>query len=396
MRRALAIVAGAAVLLAGCKAIPLNDDPTWPRQEAHVSHPAIYEVSWWTPLVKVGLLEFKPLEPATPAVDPDTERVIVTTRDGVIRCLSPVDGHLEWEKKTNNRFHAGAGISGGVAYVPGGDGVLYALRVLSGEEVWTYDAKEELVTTPTIADGLVLVTSQNDTVFAVDELTGQWKWQYRRDAPAGFTIRGAARPTVANGLVYTGFADGTVVALGLEDGVQRWEHKVSVTGTQFLDVDTSPIVANGHVYVASYADGVAALDAKSGDLEWTSPKLGITSMVLKGRTLFCTGDGRLSAIETGQGRLLWSLDLSDKDKKGKGSNAGVSLTVARGYVVVPTATSLAFVDASAGKVRAMWNPGRGVTAAPRAFASSRNGSRLYVLSNLGSVFALQLTGTGGG
>ncbi|MEW6430373.1 MAG: PQQ-binding-like beta-propeller repeat protein [Myxococcota bacterium] len=395
MRQLVAIVASLA-LVAGCKAIPLNDDPTVPRREAHVSAPAIYEVSWWTPLVKIGLLEFKPLEPAAPAVDPDTERVIVSTRDGFVRCLSPVDGHVEWEKKTPNRFSAGAAISGGVAYVPGGDGTLYALRVLSGEEAWTYDAKEELVTTPTVAEGLVLVASQNDTLFAVDEASGAWKWQYRRDTPSGFTIRGASRPAVADGLVYAGFADGTVVALGLDDGVQRWERKVSVTGTQFHDVDTQPIVADGHVFVASYADGIVALDAKSGDLEWTSAKLGITSMVLKGRTLFCVGDGKLSAVETSQGRLLWSLDLSDKDKKGRGANAGVSLTVARGYVVVPTSTSLAFVDASAGRVRAMWNPGRGVTAAPTAFASSRNGARLYVLSNLGSVFALQLTGTGGG
>lgn len=367
-----------------------------PRKEAHVSYPAIYEVSWWTPLVKVGLLEHKPLEPASPAVDPDTERIIVTTRDGFIRCLSPEDGHIEWQKKTANRFYAGATVVAGVAYVPGGDGVLYALRAVSGEEVWKYEAKEELVTAPTVSDGLVLVTSQADTVFAVDEATGAWKWQYRRDMPPGFSVRGAARPTVADGLVYTGFADGTLVALGADDGVPRWERKLSVSGaTQFLDVDTQPIVADGHVYAASYAGGVVSVDAKTGTLEWVSPKLGVTAMALRGRTLFCTGDGKLSAVETGQGRVLWTLDLSDKNNKGRGANAGVSLTFARGYVVVPTATSLAFVDASAGRVRAMWNPGRGVTAAPAAFASSRNGARLYVVSNLGSLFALQLTGTGG-
>jgi outer membrane protein assembly factor BamB len=393
MIRLLPLIASVALL--GCKAIPLNDDPTQPRIEAHVSYPSIYEVSWWQPLVKVGLLEYRPFEPATPAVDPDTERVVVDTRDGFIRCLSPVDGHVEWKRKTANRFHAGPSISSGVVYVPGGDGVLYALRVLTGEEVWTYDAKEELVTTPTIAEGVVVVSSQNDTVFAVDEATGTWKWQYRRDLPSGFTIRGAARPTVAEGLVYTGFADGTVVALGLEDGVPRWERKVSATGTQFLDVDTQPIVADGHVYVASYADGVLALDAKTGDLEWTSAKLGITAMKLRGRTLFCTGDGKLSALETGQGRLLWSLDLSDKNSKGKGANAGMSLTLARGYVVVPTSTALAFVDPAEGQVRSMWNPGRGVTAAPAAFASSHHGARLYVLTNLGSVFALRMTGSGG-
>ncbi|MEW5737392.1 MAG: PQQ-binding-like beta-propeller repeat protein [Myxococcota bacterium] len=395
MRRLFAILA-CGVALGGCKAIPLNEDPTVPRRQAHVSYPAIYEVSWWTSLVKVGLLEHKPLEPASPAVDPDTERIIVTTRDGFIRCLSPEDGHVEWQKKTPNRFRAGATVSSGVAFVAGGDGVLYALRVLSGDEVWKYDAKEELVTAPTVADGVVVVTSQADTVYAVDEATGVWKWQYRRDTPSGFSVRGAARPTVADGLVFTGFADGTLVALGLDDGVPRWERKISVTGgTQFLDVDTQPIVADGRVFVASYADGVAAVDAKTGDLEWTSAKLGVTAMVLRGRTLFCVGDGTLSAVETGQGRVLWTLDLSDKNNKGKGANAGVSLTVARGYVVVPTATSLAFVDASAGRVRAMWNPGRGVMAAPTAFASGKHGARLYVLSNLGSVFALQLSGTGG-
>lgn len=395
MRRLLAIVSCAAVL-AGCKAIPLNEDPTVPRRQAHVSYPAIYEVSWWTPLVKVGLLEHKPLEPASPAVDPDTERIIVTTRDGFIRCLSPDDGHVEWQKKTSNRFHAGATVSSGVAFVPGGDGVLYALRVLSGDEVWKYDAKEELVTSPSVGEGVVVVTSQADTVFAVDEATGAWKWQYRRDTPPGFSVRGAARPTIADGLVYAGFADGTLVALGLNDGVQRWERKISVTGgTQFLDVDTQPLVADGRVYVASYADGVASVDAKTGELDWVSAKLGVTAMVLRGRTLFCVGDGSLSAIETGQGRVLWTLDLSDKNNKGKGANAGVSLAVARGYVVVPTATALAFVDASAGRVRAMWNPGRGVMAAPTAFTSGKHGARLYVLSNLGSVFALQLSGTGG-
>lgn len=393
MRRAL--VALAWVGLAGCRAIPLNDDPTWSPVEANVTRDAIYSVDWWRPLVKPTLLEYQPLEYAAPAVDPDTERVVVGTRDGALRCLTPADGTIAWEKKTASRFHAGPAIQDGVVYAPGGDGVLYALRVLSGDEAWRYEAKEELVTTPTIADGVVLVVSQNDTVFAVDAETGAWKWQYRRDMPSGFTLRGAARPTVADGLVYTGFADGSVVALGLEDGVARWEYRGGGKAASFGDVDTSPIVEGGHVYVASYADGVMSLDAATGDLEWASVQLGVTSMLLVGDTLFCTGDGRLSALETSHGKRLWAIDLSEKDNRGRGANAGVSLAAARGYVVVPTSKALAFVDPSAGRVRAMWNPGRGVSAAPAAFVSSRNGARLYVLSNLGSLFALQLSGTGG-
>ena len=64
----------AVLFFAGCKAIPLNDDPTIPFRDAHVSFPAIYEVAWTTPLVKLGLLEYQPIEPASPAIDPDGRR----------------------------------------------------------------------------------------------------------------------------------------------------------------------------------------------------------------------------------------------------------------------------------------------------------------------------------
>ena len=206
---------------AGCKAIPLNDDPTIPFRDAHVSHPAIYEVAWTNPLVKLGLLEYQPTEPASPAVDPDTERVYVATRDGFVRSLSPVDGHVEWEYKTAGRFLSGPTVHRGIVYVAGGDGVLYALRALTGEQVWAFKANEELVSSPTISDNKVLVASQSETVFAVNLETGAWIWQYRRDAPSGFTVRGTSRPIVADGLAYMGFADGFVVALNLESEIGR-------------------------------------------------------------------------------------------------------------------------------------------------------------------------------
>jgi hypothetical protein len=56
---------------------------------------------------------------------------------------------------------------------------------------------------------------------------------------------------------------------------------------------------------------------------------------------------------------------------------------------------LAFVDPSVGRVRAAWNPGRGVTATPTRFVSARGGNRLYVLTTLGTLYALQLVGSGG-
>lgn len=387
----------ALVLLAGCKAIPLNNDPTMPVRVAQVSPPALWEIDWSKPLVKTELLEYQPRETARPAIDPETERIIVTTRDGGIRCLSPKDGSILWEKKTFGRFFSGALIDHGIAYVPGGDGVLYAINVLSGETVWQFKSNEELITTPVVSEGRVLVMSSQDTLFAVDIATGKWAWQYKRDMPQGFSIRGASMPAAYDGLVYAGFADGFLVALGLDDGVARWERKLTISGgQQFKDVDSTPVIdENGHVFAASYKDGVFSLDAKTGDILWASARGGVTSLLQRGEVLFATGDGTLTALETRGGRALWSLDLSDRTPKGKTNNAGRPPVMTRGYIVVPTSTALAFVDPTVGKVRAAWNPGRGITATPTRFVSARDGNRLYVLTNLGTLFALQLIGSGG-
>lgn len=390
-------MASVSLTLTNCKAIPLNEDPTVPWREAHVSSPALYEVAWDVPLVKLGLLEYQPSEPASPAVDPDTERVYVTTRDGFVRCLSPVDGTVEWAFKTQGRFVSGPTVHNGVLYVAGGDGLLYAFRASSGEKIWEFKANEELVSSPTIAGNRVLVASQSEAVFSVDIETGAWVWQYRRDPPAGFTVRGTARPVVGeDGLGYMGFADGYVVALNLESGVAIWEKRLSTAGgTQFLDVDTTPVLVKDRLFVASYQEGVSALDAKTGALLWVSARSGITGLLHRGNTLFATGDGSLTAFDMANGRKRWSVDLSDRTSKGRGVNAGRALTAMRGYVVVPTSTALAFVEPQTGRVRSMWNPGRGVTASPTGVASQRFGSRLYVVSNLGTVFALQMVSHGG-
>ncbi len=398
MIRSLARLAVALPLaLAGCRSIPLTDDPNAPAIDRKVSPAEIFAVEWWKPLVKTGLLEYQPLEQARPVVDPDTERVIVATRDGFVRCLEPASGAVEWEVKTNGGFFAGPTVQDGVVYVPGGDGTLRALRARTGEEVWHWAAGEELVTSPVIVGTRLLVASQSETVFSVALETGKWQWQYRRDAPTGFTIRGVSRPTVRDGLVYQGFADGALVALNLEDGVALWERKLTVSGgKEFLDIDSSAVLDDeNHLFVASYKDGIYGLNAKSGELSWSNNRAGITSLALEKGTLYATGDGRLTAIEPKKGRVLWSLDVSDRTSKGRVGNAGKPPMFARGFVVLPTSTGLAFVNPTTGRVEQAWNPGRGVTATPVRSSSSKFGNRLYVLSNLGTVFALQLVGRGG-
>lgn len=373
-----ALLAIALALAAGCHSVPLSGDPTARDRRGEV--PALFSIDWWVPLVSAPMLEFAPRELAAPAIDARTGRVFVTTRDGYVRALSPVDGRVEWEFKTGAPFSAGPAVREGVVYVPGGDGTLYALGAEQGKLRWKYDAGEELATTPVWASGKVLVATHNDLLFAVDAADGRWLWGYRRDPPSGFTVRGAAAPKVETGLAYVGFSDGFVVAIDLSDGTMKWERSLSTPAKQFLDVDSTPVLDDsGRVYVASYKDGIYALSQETGEVEWHTARAGVTSLIPQGGLLFASGDGRVSALRAEDGREQWSLSIDGK--------AGRVPLFARGLLLVPTANALLFVDPTTGRVRTAWDPGRGVSATP---VSSEG--RLYVLSNLGYVYAMRLSG----
>jgi len=369
----------AAGVLGGCSAVPVYGNPVAP---APVQPPyRLFSVDWWTPLVAPTLLEYAPREMAAPAYDGQNGRVITLTRDGFVRSVAP-EGKVAWEFRAGNRFYAGATVHEGVVYAPGTDGQLYALDAGTGALKWKYASGEALATEPLIAGELVLVASQSDTLFAVKRGTGELAWLYRRDPPAGFTIHRASTPTVREGSAWVGFSDGTLVSLNLEDGSLRWE-KALATGGQFVDVDTTPVLDSaGRLYAASYSGGLYALEAETGEVLWSTAAQGITSLVVRGEVLIATGDDRLDAYLGETGRLLWSRAL--------GERAGFEPVLVQGMLLVPAQRSLLFVDPRTGQARAAWDPAEGVSATPRV-----GGSKVYVLSNNGYLYALRLSGRGG-
>jgi outer membrane protein assembly factor BamB len=381
--RTLTLFTLALIAAVGCGTVSPYANPMTPGREA--AAPLIFEIDWWKELVP-SQWEFSPAEAASPAVELDPEkgavlRVITATRDGIVRATGP-DGQAQWSFRGGGVFNAGPAVNGGRLYVPGGDGKLYALKSSDGTSVWTFDAGEELATTPVVQGGLVLVASLGDTLFAVDAAQGDLRWQYRRDPPTGFTIRGASAPMVAGSEVYAGFADGTIVSLNLEDGTPRWERLLSESRTAFPDVDTTPVLDDaGRLYAASYGQGLFALSPADGQLRWQQGLQGVTSMLSRGPVLFVAGDQGLSAVLAETGHAAWTMPTPER--------AARRPLLARGTLLVPTGNGLLFVDPTSGERRLTWNPGRGVTATP-AYA----GGRVYVLSNLGYLYALKLVGKG--
>lgn len=368
----------AVLALCGCAGrAPVLVDPFSREPSAPL---AVFRVDYWHSLVETSTMEFVPREFASPAVDPVSGRVVVGTRDGVLRSVS-VEGRVKWTLATPTPFYAGVLIRDGVVYVPGGDGVLRALKADTGAVLWAYDCGEELVTVPVLAEGLVLVASQSATLYAIGATDGKWLWQYRRTPPAGFILRGASTPLVRDGVVYLGFSDGHAAALEAKTGAALWDRVLS-TGTQFIDVSSTPgFDASGHLIVASYKDGLFALDPKSGDTVWQSSASGLAYVLVRGQVIFAAGEDRIGAYSADTGKNVWLTQLPDR--------AGQQPAFASGLLLVPTGRGLLFMEPVTGKILRRFDPGKGVTATPAVY-----GPDALVLSNLGYVYGLHVTQPG--
>ena len=200
-----ALLAGALLVLAGCvnQRTPVMVDPFSRELPPPI---AVFSIDYWHKLVEPSTMEFVPREFASPALDPASGRMVVGTRDGVLRSIS-IEGRVRWAIPTPSPFFAGVLIRDGVVYVPGGDGILRALRADTGAQLWTYDCGEELVTIAVLAEGKILVASQSATLFAINAAGGRaprwcataWStWASRTGTPRRSTRRAARRSGIGS------------------------------------------------------------------------------------------------------------------------------------------------------------------------------------------------------
>jgi outer membrane protein assembly factor BamB len=337
----------------------------------------LYRVAWERTIVGPRTLEFQPQEPGGVAVDPVSTVAVFGTRDGWLHAIRP-DRSVAWEIETKGGFSAPPAIDGDTVYAGCDDGFLYAVALSTGAVRWKYDAKEELGTTPVVSGGMVYVASLQDTVFAIDAKTGAWKWHHRREPHSGFTVRGAAPVAVADGRVYAGYSDGFVSALDAATGQPKWERLVAPRGDQ---VDIDGLALQGRqLFVAAYSGAVLALDAETGETRWTHElKFAHRVTIAPGGMLVAVTPNAVHALSAADGTPLWTAPAA-----GDPLNAPV---VAGKWLLVPAGEGgLRWLEAASGRVLRVFDPGSGVTGVPGVSAG-----RVYVLTNAGILFALDLT-----
>jgi outer membrane protein assembly factor BamB len=420
-RRAAALAAGLlGLLLGGCATVETANDrvnpekPLWFHRPSGAMH-VVFARSLTAPSRAMG----EPYERGRPEIDAAHARVFVGTSDHGLYALRSASGSAIWRFETAGSVQSEPQYDAelDVVYFGSNDGALYALRATDGSLVWRFDSGAEVARRPVLVGEAIYFANAADNLFAIDRRTGKGLWHVHRTPALGMEISGYAGPAFDQGTVFFAFSDGHVGAYDARDGSERWapvdlsaeaESSQGAEGVRYLDVDTTPVPLDlgplGRVVlVASYAGGVFALDAERGTQVWKADgATGVTDLALwrerahlpspgspefvpggppvpaRSLVLASSASTGLWALEPSTGKTVWRVPLPE---------GGVTApAVVAGALMVGTTRYGAFLLSPLdGRPIDGIDTGTGFSQAPAAY-----GNRAYILSNAGTLLALQV------
>jgi outer membrane protein assembly factor BamB len=353
-------------------------------------HPAgVAQIRWRTELHQHGLFEPSPEECATGVlVGEGGRQLVIGSRASAIVSVGTERGQILWATTASGGIDSTAAYDAkhNQVYVGADDGTFYALDPGAGKVRWSYHAKGAIEEAADVGGDTVYFGTAADRVIALDANNGKWRWQYERETPEGFTIHGYSGPRTLGEDVIAGFSDGYLVAMNGASGEVVWARSLAAVSDQFVDVDSTPTIvrssAGNTIYASSYSGGLYAVDAKDGAIRWRVGIEGVSSVYVAGSRLYFAAPRQgLHAADT-DGHILWRQGLT------QAGDLTSPIVVGPYLVFSGSRAGMFIVDRETGKLLEIFNPGSGICAAPTIDPS---GSRLYVLSNGGALYALDLT-----
>ena len=199
-------------------------------------------------------------------------------------------------------------------------------------EIWTSKIKGKILSTPAIgADGTIYFASAKYPVCALDPANGNILWCGTDNLGK---LPDYSAPSVGNGgFVYVGTRDNDMWAIDIpplpaSQGIVAWRQKVCTDG----DITTSPVVApDGVVYMGSDSLGggtiMAMCPGSSRQVKWCVNPLGggvknVSPAVDTSNTIvYVTHDGAyLTALDTANGTVHWDIQIEDRRNGIRGAN----------------------------------------------------------------------------
>ncbi len=298
-----------AVLFGGCGIFGDKDDDVLPPKEL-IKFEATLPIkkAWSAKLGKGSEFLRLSLSPAG-----DGNRVYAASRDGVVSALNPENGRVIWRIDLDLFLSAGPGVGEDYVVVAGSNGELVCLAANDGREIWRINTDGESLARPLIKNSSVVVQTIDGKLRVFSVFDGVEQWSIMQETPR-LTLRGSSSPIIVGSTVVAGFDNGRLVGTNLSTGVTAWEAMLSPPSgrsdlERLSDVDGRLAVVGQDIYAAGYQGRLAAVASESGQILWVrdiSSSVGVGVDFANVYSLDETGE--LIALLRRNGNEVWRQD----------------------------------------------------------------------------------------
>lgn len=240
----------------------------------------------------------------------DGNRIYAASRNGVVSAFDPESGKQVWRNKLEVDLSAGPGVGEGSVVVIASDGFAVMLDAANGEERWRADISAESLARPLIKDDLVIVQTIDNRLEALSLFDGRERWSIVRSTPA-LTMRGSASPVIVGTLVVAGFDTGRMVAADLDTGNIEWDILLSPPKgrsdlDRLADIDGAIAVVGQDLYATGYQGRLAAIASESGQILWDRDISSYEGAAADWNSVYTVrDDGEIIALTSREGTEVW-------------------------------------------------------------------------------------------
>lgn len=240
----------------------------------------------------------------------DGNRIYAASHDGVVSALDPKNGKHVWKTKLGTELTAGPGVGEGRVVVVATDGYAISLDAATGNEQWRVDIDGESLARPIISGEAIVLQTIDNRLRALSIYDGRQLWVLEQSTPS-LTVRGSADPVLIGTTVIGGFDNGRLIATNLLTGDVIWESLLSVPSgrsdlDRLSDVDGSIAVVGQDVYATGYQGRLAAVASESGQVLWNRDVSSYEGVSADWNSVYTVqDDGEIVAMARRDGAETW-------------------------------------------------------------------------------------------
>lgn len=242
---------------------------------------------------------------------------------GHMQAFTIINGKQLWDIELNIPVSGGLTLSNGKIFLGTSKGEVVALKLLNHDlknqdsnnvkEVWRAQLSSEILSRPAISQGVLVVKTIDGRVYGLNANTGNQIWVYDRTVPR-LTLRGSSSPLILNDIVVSASDSGKLAALSLKNGKLLWESTIAVAKgrnqlERVIDMDIDPVVVDDVIYVTGYQGRIAAVKTGSGQLIWSRDFSSYSGLYVDAYRVYVTdAKGQVWALNRYNGSTLWRQD----------------------------------------------------------------------------------------